>query len=102
MADWMPADPLGHLLGAYLHQDFSLEYSSAWAAVDAAIREVSPNVRKAARQELVGILHRETDEDGLDRAMSELRVAYYPPGDGYTHRAWLEEVELRLRRAESA
>lgn len=99
MAEWMPDDPLDQLLGAYLHQDYDVEYPDAWAAVDASIREHSPKVRAAARQELLGILEREDTEDGLSRAVSKLGVAYSPPADGYTYRAWLHEVDQRIRTA---
>ena len=92
-----PDGPLGNLFGAYLHQDFDLEFRDVWAAIEDCTSTNPPQWVAAAHRELVEILDDEFDEPSLEALLERYGCYYYPPGTGYTYGEWLREVEVRLR-----
>jgi hypothetical protein len=42
-------------------------------------------------------LSRNLEEDELKAELDRLGLKYYPPGDGLSHRQWLEQVVSVLR-----
>ena len=50
-----------------------------------------------ARAELLARCHTELD---LGDAVDRVHLEYYPPGEGFTYREWLEKVERYLREHE--
>jgi CdiI immunity protein len=92
-----PQGALRNLFGAYLHQDFDLEYGTVWTAVEDFTSTNPVEWVAAARKELVEILEMKLDERSLEGLVERSGCAYYAPADGYTYSAWLVELEERLR-----
>lgn len=96
-----PISPLGQFFGAYLGQDWSLEFSDPWSAVEAYVATEPPECRKPARHELTDLLAFPFDENELGRAVDRLGLNYRPELEHTTYRAWLEKVEQYLADHES-
>ena len=93
----MNAQPLlAQLFGAYLHQDWDLEFSSSWDAVHAFRASLATTDRERAVSELHVLL--ELEEGVLRTAVfEELGLGYWPEGDGVELREWLRLVAAELR-----
>ena len=89
------------LLGAWLHQDFDLDYPSAEEALQASIADASV-------ERLRTVLLDSAPTDHLDRTKSATRAFvndlcdYHPPAEGLTYVAWLDHVESAVREAARA
>lgn len=95
-------DELSTVLGAYLYQDWSFEYDTMWDAVrDFRDSEPAPVVAAVAVQ-VRRILDADHDEAELETVLDQLGIEYNPPGDGWTYRDWLTELEKFLRSASMA
>lgn len=70
---------LARLCGAYLHEDFDLDGSSAEQAVKRFARELPAARVAATRADLERLLAAVTTEKGLARALTSLGCAYRPP-----------------------
>lgn len=84
-------ESLGLLLGAYLHQDFLLEY----ATPDDAVRgfgESEPHRVPGALAEIDDLLDGDLGEQALGDLLTELGSYYRVEADGYTPRSWLSHV----------
>lgn len=80
-------------LGAYLHQDWDVVYGGAWDAVRAFKRDASDHDLRAATAQAEELRAAGLDEEQLRRVVvDELGVEYWPPGDGLTFQAWLDEL----------
>lgn len=77
------------MLAAYLHEDWPEEYDGdVWRAVeDFAASEPKSIVDSVHRQ--VRILLEHINEQAARELISQARIAYRPPADGYTYRGWL-------------
>jgi hypothetical protein len=53
--------------------------------------EPQPVVQRAYEQ-VVELLAQDLDQPELEAELYRLGLRYYPPGDGTTHRQWLEQV----------
>lgn len=92
---------LFQILGAWLHQDWDLDHSTAEDALQASVSDVSMERLRAALSELEGHRPAPADEEATRRFVNAL-CEYHPPGDGLTYVAWLDHVELLLREAVAA
>lgn len=80
-------------LGAYLHQDWDLDYGGVWDAVRAFKRDASDDDLRAAIAQAEELRAAGLDEEEFRRAVVDrLGVEYWPPGDGLTFQAWLDEL----------
>jgi hypothetical protein len=84
------------LFGGYLHRDWSLDYESWEAAVDAFAAEATPEMRATAVAELHRLVDSATPEAVLDGLFRELDVNVSPETRGLTKRQWLASVLARL------
>ena len=86
---------LFQMLGAYLHQDFALDYESAEDALRSSVADAGRERLMRAAAELQA--HRPPTEDGeaTRRFVNEL-CDYHPPGDGLTYVSWLDHVQRVL------
>lgn len=83
---------LALLLAGYLHQDWPDEHGRVRDAVDAFLDELDEPGRSAFIAEVDGVLAVAGDDAVLRATFDDLGSGYHPPGDGLTHREWLEEV----------
>ena len=80
-------------LGAYLHQDWDLDYDGVWDAVRAFKADASADDLRAAIAQTEELRDAGLDEEQLRRTVvDELGVEYWPPGDDLTFQAWLDEL----------
>lgn len=92
-----PAERYPHLTrlcGAYLHEDFDLDGSSAEQAVKRFARDLPAARVDATRADLERLLAAVTTETGLARALSSLGCAYRPRGP---LKRWLRSLVHLLR-----
>ena len=88
---------LASLLGAYFHEDWSLDYGSPAEGLAQMVRGEPAPVVLEAREELDAFLLGGHSEEELRRVLFEdLGCCYDPTGDGSTAREWLEAVRLAL------
>jgi hypothetical protein len=92
---------LFQVLGAYLHQDWDLEYGDAEAALVAAITGQGREQVAAAADELRTHRPPRDDESASCRFTNGL-CSYHPPGDGLSYSAWLDHVQHMLDRSVGA
>lgn len=92
------APDLWTLIGAYLNQDWDLDYDNdVWEAVrDFRSGTSAPRVAGAADQAR-WILDGDWDEAQLKAIFDHMGLGYHPPGDGWTYGGWLTELEKVLR-----
>lgn len=81
---------LALLLAGYLHQDWPLDHEYATDAVAAFLDELDAAGRSAFVDEVDALLAQA--DAVLPATFDELGSGYHPPGDGLTHREWLEQV----------
>ncbi len=88
------------LMCGFLNQDWPLDYSTIWAAVDQFILEESPaDIREAASELWEVFLRQPRSEEQLAEMLTAYSCAYVPSEQGTTYREWLVELEQRLSRA---
>jgi len=83
------------LLGAWLHQDFDLDYPSAEEALRASIADASVERLRTVLLELGTHRPPRSDEEATRAFVNDL-CDYHPPGDGLTYVAWLDHVETAV------
>jgi CdiI immunity protein len=89
--DWH-RHPLELLISVYFGEDWDL-FGDTAAAVLESFRDDEPDlVVQRAYEQVVELLERDLDEAELEAALERLGLGYHPPGDGTTHRQWLEQV----------
>ena len=89
---------LHQLLGAWLHQGFDLDYTTAEEALRASIADASAERLRTALTELRSHRPASTNEEATRAFVNDL-CSYHPPGDGLTYVAWLDHVEDAVRDA---
>ena len=90
---------LGHLMGAYFHQDWPLLDSDEWAVVNHYLADEPDRARELAA-DIDRALTEFTTEDELRRlVIDKLGGSFLADWDGGTYRAWLSEVARRARTA---
>ena len=92
---------LAQVLGAYLHQDFDLEFANAEEALSAAAAGQDQAQVRAAASELRSSRPSRDDEEGSCAFTNEL-CSYHPPADGLTYSGWLDHVQHVLDAATGA
>ena len=92
---------LSQLLGAWLHQDFDLDYPTADDALQASIADATSERLGNALVELTSHRPSRADEEATRRFVNDL-CWYHPPGDGLTYVAWLDHVDALVREAARA
>ena len=84
--------PLELLLSVYFCEDWDI-FGETPMDVLKAFREDEPDlVVQLAYEQVVELLARDLDEPELEAELERLGLCYYPPGEGLTHRQWLEQV----------
>ena len=86
---------LFQMLGAYLHQDWPLDYETAEDGLKDSVSDAWPERLAQAAAELHAHRPPRDDEDATRRFLNEL-CDYHPPGDGLTYVAWLDHVQAVL------
>ena len=100
----VPAGPrercpnLFQVLGAYLHQDFDLEYPTAEDALAAAVAGQGWAHVRAAASELRSHRPPQHDEAASAQFVNEL-CSYHPPSVGLSYTRWLDHVQHVLDAA---
>lgn len=103
----MSTPALGHLLGAYLHPDWQMDYPDSMAAVTDFARS-EPDSAPKLRAEITALLSDVATESELEEyLLTELHSTYLPVGDGWSSpREWLlaaaNRVDEVLRRSPAA
>ena len=90
-------NPLDTLLGAYLHDDWPVEYPDVWAAVGAFVTENSSEITNGAHAQVSKLLQQGMTETQLLQVLDEFGCGYYPPGDNTTATEFLTRLEVELR-----
>ncbi|WP_371633357.1 contact-dependent growth inhibition system immunity protein [Streptomyces sp. NBC_01259] len=95
--EWRHRFPaLSHLLAAYFHQDFSLEYRSRGEAIDDYLSAEAPEDHAAVVREVDGFIAVNTSADDLAEAARVLGLRVTPP-DGTELRQWLVDIKGIIR-----
>jgi hypothetical protein len=97
---------LGHLVDAYLHEDFVDCHGSARGAVEDFVHD-EPEHALRLRSEISYLLSRCQSEPEVESALVDLGICYLPTGDGWPdHRTWLlavaDHVDEILRKSPAA
>lgn len=95
-------DALWTLFGAYLNQDLDDLYGGPWEAVASFCQGDPASAIADAADEVRRLLDLVEDEKQAEEAVGRLGLEYRPPGDGWTYRGWLAELEKVLRRRHTA
>lgn len=88
---------LSQFLGAYFHQDWTEDASSADDVVNAFMASADVAARENVAREIDALLHN-TREAELPNALVELGCCYEPRADGVEPAAWLRHVAIAVRR----
>jgi hypothetical protein len=88
------------LFGAYLHQDYDLQFPSVAAAIRAYRDDASRAARERALAEIDSLLTGTNSDDELYRALRERGFGFFPPRDGETSAAWLRRTRALLADVE--
>jgi len=86
------------MLGAYLHQDFDLDYETAEDALNNSVTDAGRERLTRAAAELHAHRRARDDEEATRCFVNEL-CDYQPPGDDLTYVAWLDHVQAVLKEA---
>ncbi|MGW2836657.1 contact-dependent growth inhibition system immunity protein [Streptomyces sp. NPDC001493] len=90
--EWAERFPeLSQMLGAYFHQDFSMEYSSHREALDEYISDTPASDLQKVTEEIREFLNLNESDRSLKKWTSELGLAVSPPS-GVRLRQWLADV----------
>lgn len=90
--EWKERFPeLSHLLGAYFHQDFSLEYSSHREALDDYTSDASEGDLRKVADEIREFLILNESDPLLKKSAATLGLSILPP-QGVRLRQWLSDV----------
>jgi CdiI immunity protein len=89
---------LSQLFGGYFHQDWQQDHASPHAALQAFVRDASPDSASAAAGEIDRLLDAGFDDDALARMLTDgFDCNYMPESDGTSPAAWLRQVRDTLR-----
>ncbi len=89
---------LAHFVGAWLHQDWVLDYETVWDALE-AFRVEEPSCVDQLRDDVGRLVSAGLSDAELEELVGDrLGCEYWPPGDGLTFSSWLAEVDVRLSR----
>jgi len=95
-ADDYPA--LSQLFGGYYHQDWQQDHASRDAALEAFVRDASPDTAAAAAGDIDRLLDAGFDDATLTRMLADgFDCNYMPESDGIGPAAWLRQVRETLR-----
>ena len=103
----MTVSALEHLLGAYLHPDWRMDYPDSLAAVSDFARS-EPDSAPKLRQEVTTLLSQGlSDVELREYLVTEMGSWYLPDGDGWSScTAWLlaavDRVDEVLRKSPAA
>jgi hypothetical protein len=92
----MNTPALGHLMGAYFHQDWDLDGLDDRQTVEAFVRE-SPGVAADLPDEVEHVLAQMSDEAQLEAYLEALGCDVLPPDGSY--RTWLTQLAAYARKA---
>jgi hypothetical protein len=93
---------LTQLLGGYYHQDWREDHASADAALQAFVRDASPQTVAAAANEIDRLLGAGFDAAALAQLLVDgFDCNYVAEADGLTAAAWLAHLRDSLRAAAS-
>ena len=87
---------LQQFLGAYFHQDWTLDDSSADAVIERFKRENDDETIDGVKGELAQLLASHASEEQLSRVLMTLGSEYHAPGDNLSYREWLHHVQDSL------
>jgi hypothetical protein len=92
----MNTPALGHLMGAYFHQDWDLDGLDDRQTVEAFVRE-SPGLADALPGEVDQVLTHMPDEAQVEAYLEELGCDVLPPDGSF--RTWLTQLAAYTREA---
>jgi hypothetical protein len=92
----METPALGHLMGAYFHQDWDLDGLDDHQTVDAFVRE-SPGLAGDLPGEVDHVLRQMPDEAQVQAYLEALGCDIRPPDGSY--RTWLTQLAAYAREA---
>lgn len=89
---------LWSFVGIYFNQDWSDDYGTEEASVDAFLAD-APDERDALVSEIDWLLHAHGSEADLGAYLDSQGNEYVPPADGGGYRGWLTRIADRVRAA---
>jgi hypothetical protein len=87
---------LGQILGAWLHQDWGLEFHDWHSAIRAAAHAQPSSQVQGAVSELDALLATDASEPDLMKVVERFGCDFDPNGVGLSYRAWLTKVREDL------
>jgi hypothetical protein len=90
---------LEHMFGAYLHQDFDLDYGTAEGAVAAFAAEASEERLAGARYELEMLIGQLGSKCNVGELLLRMGCCYNPCAEHPTEADWLKAVLVQLDKA---
>jgi CdiI immunity protein len=95
--DWHQR-PLELLMSVYFDEDWDLEGKTPTQLLESFRDDEPEPVVQRAYDQVVELLSQDLDDAELEQELHDrLGLRYYPPGDGLTHREWLEQVARALK-----
>ena len=92
-------EALDHLMGAYFHQDWTLDHPDEWAVL-AQFERDEPDLARKLPDEISEVLTEFTTEAELEHyVVRVLGGDFNAEHDGGTYRAWLQQIADRVRAA---
>jgi CdiI immunity protein len=91
-------EALHHLLGAYLNEDWYLDYGDPWLAVEAFTRD-EPEHAPAVNADIRRAVIESTSDGALEQRLDRFGLGYAATEDGWSsYRAWLLAVADRVEQ----
>ena len=89
-------EALHQLMGAYLHEDWYLEYGDPWVAVEAFTRD-EPEHAPALSADIRRVIDQSTSDSELEARLDKFGLGYAATTDGWSsYEAWLVAVADRV------
>jgi hypothetical protein len=92
-------EELRHFFGAYFHQDWDLDASSAEGVFALYVQDSTTEHRRRVIDQLARLARDTHDDAALDEKLFELGCYYSPTAEGKTSRQWMQDVMAILRRS---
>jgi hypothetical protein len=87
---------LHQLLGAYLYEDWYLDYGEPWVAIEAFVRD-EPEYAPALRADIRRVLAESTSDSELERRLDKFGLGYAATTAGWeSYGVWLQAVSDRV------
>jgi len=91
---------LEHLLGAYFHQDWDLDHSTADDVIKFYKQDATDESISALKQQLLYLIDSDNNDDELQALLFEkMGCSYYYPSEWKSSKEWLQNIVAVLNQS---